>query len=150
MQLTNPLHIIGIAVRTTNENNQAATDIGALWQRFLSENLAAAIPNKSSNDIYSVYTDYEKDFAAPYTTILGCAVTGLAQVPDGFRGITINAGQYERFVAQGNIHEGCVYKEWLKIWSLPLARAYTTDFEVYGEKASNPAQAEVDIYIAVT
>lgn len=35
-----PFNIIGISVRTTNENDQAAKDIPALWKRFISEGIA--------------------------------------------------------------------------------------------------------------
>jgi predicted transcriptional regulator YdeE len=31
--------VIGISVRTTNENGQAGQDIPALWQKFMSENV---------------------------------------------------------------------------------------------------------------
>jgi len=31
------MKIIGISVRTTNQNGQAMQDIGNLWQRFFSE-----------------------------------------------------------------------------------------------------------------
>jgi len=32
---------------------------------------------------------------------------------------------------------------------MDLGRIFTADFEVYGEKAQNPSDAEVDIFIAV-
>jgi predicted transcriptional regulator YdeE len=32
---------------------------------------------------------------------------------------------------------------------MDLDRSYTADFEIYGEKAQNPENAEVDIFIAV-
>ena len=66
-----PFYVVGISVRTSNENQQAAKDIPALWQRFMSENIADKIPNKSSNKVYAVYTDYESDHTKPYTTIIG-------------------------------------------------------------------------------
>lgn len=45
--------------------------------------------------------------------------------------------------------QGIVFEAWLEIWNLDIPRAYTADFEVYGEKTQNPADAEVDIFIAV-
>ena len=41
-----PFKVIGISVRTTNENNQAAIDIAALWGKFMNENVLNAIPKK--------------------------------------------------------------------------------------------------------
>ena len=141
--------IIGIAVRTTNENGQSGTDISALWNQFMSEGILEKIPNKVDYTIYSVYTLYEKDYTKPYTTILGAKVSSLDNIPEGMTAITIAEGDYLKYTAKGNIHEGIVYNEWTKIWNTDLPRAYTTDYEVYGEKAQNPADAEVDIFIAV-
>lgn len=142
-------YIIGIAIRTSNENGQSATDIPQLWNRFLAEQIIATIPNKISSDIYCVYTDYEKDHTRPYTTVVGCKVEQLGVIPEGLIGITIREGNYIPFTATGNIAEGIVFKEWTNIWNRDLPRAYTADFEVYGEKAQNPGQAAVDIFIAV-
>lgn len=43
-----------------------------------------------------------------------------------------------------------VISEWIRIWQSPVQRVFTTDFEVYGEKAKNAEKAEVDIFIAVS
>ena len=39
-------NVIGIAVKTTNENGQAGKDIPALWEKFISEGILDKIPNK--------------------------------------------------------------------------------------------------------
>lgn len=142
-------NIIGISVRTTNENGQSGQDIPALLKKFIGEGIAEKIPNKISNDIIFVYTDYEKDHTKPYTTILGCPVEGLDLIPAEMTGKTIEGVHYEKFVAKGNLTEGAVYKEWIKIWNSDLDRSFTSDFEIYGEKAQNPENAEVDIFIAI-
>lgn len=142
-------HVIGISVRTTNENGQAMQDIPALWARFVEEQVAAQIPGKINEDLYCIYTDYEKDHTRPYTTLLGCRVSSLEQIPKGMTGTTFNEGNYTRFTAKGNLAQGIVYNEWIKIWNTPLDRAFTSDFEVYGAKSVNPESAEVDIFIAL-
>lgn len=144
-----PFHIMGIAIRTTNENQQAATDIPLLWQRFMSEQLAEKIPDKTDDAIYCVYTDYEKDHTKPYTTILGCSVYDTSDVPEGMVARTIPGGSYKLFTAKGNLMQGAVISEWIKIWNAPIQRIFTSDFEVYGEKARNLENGEVDIFIAV-
>ena len=144
-----PLKVIGIAVRTTNENGQAAQDIGQLWGRFMSERLVNKIPNKSEESIYSIYTNYEKDFTRPYDVILGCKVNIDAEVPAGMVSISINGGTYTKFVSKGDLTKGAVYNTWVQIWNSDINRAYSADFEVYGEKSQNPSDGEVDIFIAV-
>lgn len=144
-----PFYVIGISVRTTNENEQAVKDIPALWARFFEEKIAEKIPGKTDASLYCIYTDYEKDHTKPYTTILGCRVENLDAVPPGMVGKVIEGGNYDLRTAKGNIQEGLVYVEWLRIWDSMLPRTYTADFEVYGEKAKDPHNAEVDIFVAV-
>ncbi|MES2828757.1 MAG: effector binding domain-containing protein [Bacteroidota bacterium] len=143
-------HIIGLSVRTTNENGQSATDIPALWNTFLSNNTAALIPNKIAEDLYCIYTDYESDHTKPYTTILGCQVSSLANIPEGLIGITINQDTYIPFVAKGKMSDNIVFKEWEKIWDTDLPRSYNADFEIYGPKAQNFEDAEVEIFISAS
>lgn len=141
--------VIGIPTRTTNKNNQSAADIGALWNKFMSEDILQKIPNKANEDIYSIYTEYEGDYTKPYTTILGCKVKNTDIIPEGMVAINIQSYNYATFTAKGDLQEGLVYKKWLEIWNMDLDRAYEADFEIYGSKAQNPNDAEVDIYIGM-
>jgi predicted transcriptional regulator YdeE len=139
--------IIGIAVRTTNQNGQSQKDVAELWGKFMGQGLSAQIPNKASDDIYCVYTDYESDFTGTYTTILGCKVTSLDEIPEGFEGKEIPEAMYKRFQAKGSLPD-CVGKVWGEIWQSGIDRTYIADFDVYSEKSSNPFDAEVAIYVS--
>ena len=141
--------VIGISVRTTNENGQSGTDIPALWEKFMSEGILEKIPNKVDHTLYCIYTDYEKDHTKPYTTILGCKVSDLTEIPDGMVSKTFSEASYERFVATGNLMHGAVFDEWTKIWDSDLNRSFTADFEVYDSRSQDPENAEVDIFVAV-
>lgn len=141
--------IIGISVRTSNENNQSSIDIPELWNKFITEGITEKISNKIDDAIYCIYTEYEKDHTKPYTAILGCKVSNLENIPAGMVGKTFEEGNYVKRVAIGNILERMIFKEWTTIWNLNLNRSYTQDFEVYGEKAQNPENAEVEIFVAV-
>ncbi|WP_336703105.1 GyrI-like domain-containing protein [Chryseobacterium indologenes] len=144
-----PFKVIGISVRTTNENGQAGKDIPVLWEKMISEDILNSIPNKIDNTIYSIYTDYEKDHTKPYTTVLGCQVENLDNIPEGMVGYSFDGGEYLKFTVNGDLSKDLVINEWMKIWNMELGRIFTADFEVYGEKAQNPSDAEVDIFIAV-
>ncbi len=141
--------IIGISVRTTNENGQSSNDIPALWNKFMVEGIADKIPNKIDSSVYCIYTEYEKDHTKPYTTIIGCKVENINAIPNGMVGKTFDEENYSKRIAKGNILQGMVFGEWVKIWNSDLQRTFTADFEVYGEKAKNPENAEVDIFVAV-
>jgi len=141
--------VVGISVRTTNENGQSAKDIGELWNKFMSEGVLDKIPNKIDSTVYSIYTEYESDHTKPYTTILGCKVENTDTVPDGMVAKIFKGGNYTKFTSKGDLTKGVVYEEWVKIWNTNLDRTYTADFEVYGEKAQNSTDAEVAIYVAI-
>ena len=141
--------VIGISVRTTNKNNQVAKDIGDLWGRFINDKVLEAIPNKIDNTIYSIYTDYESDHTKPYTTILGCKVKNLDTIPVGMVGKSIKGGNYVKFSTKGDLMKDLVINKWFEIWEMDLNRLFTADFEVFGEKAQDPADAEIDILIAI-
>jgi predicted transcriptional regulator YdeE len=144
-----PFKLIGIAIKTTNEGKKADKEIAELWQRFMRENLLEKIPNKVGNTIYSVYTEYEGDHTKPYTAILGCKVKNFDEIPDGMTAKSFDGGTYVKTTAKGDLMSGLIVKHWRKIWNMDLDRVYTADFEVYGKKAQNPSDAEVDFYIAV-
>jgi predicted transcriptional regulator YdeE len=150
MMKIEPFNIIGIAVRTTNQNGQALQDLGKLWGQFFSEQIMEKIPNKISAEIYSIYTDYESDYAGKYTTIIGMKVSTLDTIPAGLVGRAFTGGDFKEFVAKGEMPKA-VGDTWQEIWSKDkeLNRAYTYDFEVYGAKSQNGDQSEVEIYIAV-
>ena len=142
-------HVVGLSVRTSNEGGKASQDIPALWSKFMSEQTAGRIPNAQSSDLYCVYTDYEGDHTQPYTTLLGCRVADLNEIPEGMTGRTIPQGDFERINVQGNLIKGAVVDAWMKIWDSNLDRKYSADYEVYGEKAQNPEAGEIDIYISL-
>jgi predicted transcriptional regulator YdeE len=140
--------VIGISVRTTNQDGQSSRDIPALWNKFMTERIAEKITNRIDDTIYSVYTEYEKDHTTPYTTIVGCRVDNMEAIPDGLVAATIKQGMFVKYVAKGNLLNGIVYDTWMKIWNSTIKRAYTSDFEVYGQQAQNPLNAEVEIFIS--
>lgn len=145
-----PFKVVGITVRTTNQNGQGIKDIGALWQRFQAEQLFHKIPNKVDGEVYSIYTDYEGDHTQPYTTLLGCRVANLDEVPEGMTGMTFDGGNYKKVVSKGDLTQGVVGQDWMKIWQMnDLKRTYQADFEIYGEKAQDLNNAEVEILVGV-
>ncbi len=145
-----PFYVAGLAIRTHNAGGQALQDIQALWGRFFSEQVASKIPGKLSDDVYSVYCEYESDHTGEYTTLLGVRVNELpAQLPEGLRALAFEGGTYTIYTAQGKIHEGIIGRTWEHIWNTAQDRRFTADFEVYDARSADPANAEVDIYIAV-
>ncbi len=144
------LKIIGIATQTSNNDGQAIEDLGKLWAQFFGDNIIVKIPNAISSNIYSVYTDYESDFRGKYTTIIGLEVSTLDEIPEGMIGREFQPQIFKKYIAKGELHEA-VGKTWAEIWNDDeiLNRTYIYDYELYTEKAQNPADAEIEIYIGV-
>jgi predicted transcriptional regulator YdeE len=114
----------------------------------MTDRVAEKIANRIDDTIYCVYTEYENDYTLPYTTILGCRVDNIGAIPDGFVAATIKESMFVKYVTKGNLLDGIVYDTWMKIWNSTIKRAYTSDFEVYGQQAQNPLNAEVEIFIS--
>ena len=142
--------LVGIALpsKTTNENQQSATDIGAFWQTFMKENIASKIPGRAGDDVYAVYYDYEGDHTRPYAYFIGVPVGDDTTVPAGMVKIDIPTGRYEHFVAKGKMPD-CMIDAWSQIWNSDIKRSYTADYEIYGSGSGDPENAEVDIFVAV-
>ena len=147
--MTNGFKIIGISTRTTNKDNQSQQDLTNLWGQFYAQNIFDKIPNKVSDNVLSIYTDYKSDYTDEYTTIIGVPVSTLDEIPAELIGREFNADNFQKFVAKGEM-PNAVVNVWLDIWKRDkeLDRKYSYDFEVYGQKSQNGENSEVEIYIA--
>ncbi len=148
MEMRGSFNVIGIALETSNEHQQASKDIGELWGRFYSENIAAQVPNPIGEEVYAIYTDYESNYKGKYTIILGLQVHSLDNIPDGLIGRLINGGYYKHYEAKGNMPDAVV-NTWLTIWQedAQLSRSYIADYEIYGDQAQQGVNSVVDIYL---
>ncbi|WP_136465941.1 GyrI-like domain-containing protein [Flagellimonas onchidii] len=142
------LTIVGLSIRTSNDPGKADNDIPKLWHRFMDENTVNRIPNKVDETLYAIYTDYEGDHTQPYTMVIGCNVSKLDNIPEDMTVKMIPESNYTLFTAKGDLTKDAVINTWMKIWNANLKRAYTTDIEVYGEKAMNPKDGEAEILVA--
>ena len=143
------LSIVGISARTSNAKGKAEIDIPKLWHEFMSNQPIKSIPNKVNDTMYALYTDYESDHNGEYTIILGYQVSSLDNIPEEYTVKFVAESNYQKFTAKGDLTKDAVINTWMEIWNTDLNRTYTTDIEVYGEKAMNPADGEADIFVAV-
>lgn len=142
--------VIGISIESTNENRKSLEDMGKLWSQFYADGVSDKIPNKESDDIYSIYTDYESDYTGKFTAIIGYKVKSLDQIPDELVGREFKGGKYTKMTAKGEMPDAII-EIWMKVWKEEekLKRRYTADFEVYGAKSQNGANSEVDVFVAI-
>jgi predicted transcriptional regulator YdeE len=145
-----PLIVVGISCRTMNSPEAAPHDIPKLWTRFYQEKIMDKIPNKASNEIICLYTDYEGNYTKPYTCFVGCPVTSLDKVPEGMSAQSIPEGSYALYRAVGE-QPNAVIETWNAIWhgNIERIRKYTVDYQIYGEKFFAGSPQEVEVYVAI-
>ncbi len=147
--------VVGIAVRTSNAaQTTPEPPIGKQWERFFKEGVLAAIPNKADANIVALYTEYASDKDGEYTYVLGARVTKVDSVPAGMVAKNVPAGQYAVFTSERGPVQKVVVEMWQRVWAAPVSalggsRTYKADFEVYDQRAQNPADAIVDLYVGV-
>jgi predicted transcriptional regulator YdeE len=139
-------HFIGIEIRTNNQ--ECIPAMRGLWEKFYKEGLLEKIPHKVNSTIYALYTKYEGDFTKPYSYILGCEVSSLEEIPEGFIWQTVPAASYAVYTTKGQYPQGLT-AAWHAIWKSTFKRAYTTDFEVYRTDFNPQTNPEVKVYIAL-
>jgi predicted transcriptional regulator YdeE len=102
----------------------------------------------------AVYTDYESDHSGEYTYLLGARVTSDSDVPAGMVERKIPAGKYAVFTSERGPAPKVVPALWMRINSLPqnaagADRVYRADFEIYDERAMDPQNLQMDVYVGI-
>jgi len=149
--------IVGLHVRTSNaaEMDPHQAQIGVTAQRYLGEQWAERISHrKTPGTTYAVYTDYESDVHGPCTYVIGEEVTEVEALPEGLKAFHIPAQTYVKFTTGSGPMPQVVIAAWQEIWQIPEEtlggkRAYQADFELYDERARDPQQTVVALYIGV-
>ena len=147
--------VIGIAARTTNAKEMTPDGvIGKQWMRIFQEGVLGKIPNKADASIIAVYTDYASDHNGEYTYLLGARVTSDAQVPEGMVAKKIPGGKFAVFTSDKGPAPQVVPAIWIKVNSLPQNavggdRLYRADYELYDERARDPGNLQVDVYVGI-
>jgi len=147
--------VVGISVRTSNAKEMTPDGvIGKQWGRLFQEGLLSKIPNKADQNIVAVYTDYAGDHNGEYTFILGARVTSDAEIPAGMIATRIPAGKFAVFTSEKGPAPKVVPDLWIKINSLPqdavgANRQYKADFEIYDERAMDPQNLQMDVYVGI-
>jgi predicted transcriptional regulator YdeE len=147
-----PLTIVGIELRTTNQDGQSFQDIPPFWQKFFEEGVANTIPHKASEDVFAVYTNFAHesvDNEGVFSLVIGCPVHEVKHLPGELTAIEIPSSKYKIFNSELGKPEKIV-EVWQQIWQLSQedsvfdqGRSYLADFERY------QPSGEIDIYIGI-
>lgn len=148
--------LVGLKARTNNQNemNPDTAKIGQLAGQFWNQNIGNQIPHRKNPGVtLSVYTEYDSNEFGDYTYFIGEEVDSFDDAPAELHQLTIPAATYQKFTAAGKMPE-VVIDAWQQIWKMSDEdfggkRAYIADFEVYDQRAIDPANTILDIYIGI-
>ena len=148
--------VVGIQVRTTNgKEATGAGEIPKLWQKFFQDGIQQKISDRVDGTIYAVYTDYASDRNGEYSFVIGLRVPPTSTAPAGLVLKKISAGDYAVITSDKGPVSKVVPAVWQRIWAwedqarLGGARAYRADFELYNERAADPQNSQVDVYVGI-
>jgi predicted transcriptional regulator YdeE len=148
-------NVVGVAARTQNaDENSGNGKIGKIWQTFLGQNLAAKIPNKVGVDLIAVYSDYETDHTGHYSYLLGLPVSSVVHLSAKLAVKHIAAGRYAVITSKRGPVSEVVPEVWRRIWSMSPrelggTRAFLADYEIYDQRAADPANTQIDVYVGL-
>jgi predicted transcriptional regulator YdeE len=148
-------YVVGLARRTNNAREAAGQgEIGKVWLEFTQEHVAEKIDHPLDENLVAVYTDYESDQHGDYTYLLGKKVADLLNLPAGLVGRHVPSGRYAIFVSEKGPLVQVVPKTWERIWSTSVPamggrRAFEADYEIYDERARDPQDGQVAVYVGL-
>lgn len=149
--------LVGLSARTNNKNemNPQTAKIGELAGRYWRQNIANQIPNRKNPGVtMAIYTEYDSNEHGDYTYFIGEAVSSFENLPENLNKLTIPAAKYQKFTTPSGKMPEVVINAWQQIWQMSATdfggnRAYVADFEVYDQRAIDPANMILDIYIGI-
>ena len=151
------IKLVGITARTNNANecNVESGKVGPCVQSYFQNALMTKILHrKKPGTTLCAYTNYESDWTGDYTFFIGEEVTSFDDLAEGLETHTIAPQVYTKFTTEpGQMPNVCI-QEWIKIWQMTPEdlggeRRYSTDFEVYDERAADPQNVVLDIYVGI-
>lgn len=115
--------------------------------------MADKIPDKTGPNVYAVYSEYASDHNGEYAFFVGAPVKEETAPPAGMILKRIPAGKYAVITTEKGPFPKVIPEAWQQIFKFEregkLKRKYQTDFELYDQRAIDPQNGEVDIYVGV-
>jgi predicted transcriptional regulator YdeE len=147
--------VAGVSIRTTNEVEMGPNGgLSQLWETYFQSNITGQIDTVKPEYIYALYTDYESDASGAYTVVIGHEVAKESHLEESrLVYAAVPESKYVVFTTRkGPVFE-VVAQAWGEIWAYfktsTEVRRYTGDFEIYDSRDFDPANTQVEIYIAI-
>jgi predicted transcriptional regulator YdeE len=151
------IKLVGIKVITSlaEEMNPETSKIVPCLQQYFQQQVPDQIKDRKKPGVtYCAYTEYESDFQGKYTYFVGEEVNGADPVPAGLSILSVPAQKYMKFTTEAGPMPTVVIAAWQQIWQMTAKdfggdRGYQADFEVYDQRAANPQETVLDIFVGI-
>ena len=139
------MKLVGTTQRASNQDQSGIVSGIETFDALKAQIKNAVNPGR----VFAVYTEYESDFNGEYSYFFGEEVSSFDEIPSGLAKLVIPEQQYMKFTCGPGNRTQIVSEMWQKIWKEQDGRSYIADFEIYDDRAQDPENAIVDIYVGV-
>ncbi len=143
--------VMGLSVKTSDEENEKNNVIGRLWEEYLLRR--REIPGKVNPRVDLGVCEIIEDLEDEFNYICCTEVEEAEGVPKGMVAERIPASKYAVFTHRGSTHKlGDTYDYILGRWipnSLFEINKGGHDFELYDDRFTNGEDSEMEIYIPI-
>lgn len=143
--------LAGVSIRTTNAVEMGPDGgLSRLWETYFQSNIVGQTGTANPEFIYALYTDYESDASGAYTVVIGHEVAGESHLEESrLVYAAVPESKYMVFTTKkGPVFE-VVSQAWMEIWAYFKASTEVRTFELYDSRNFDPANTQVEIYIAI-
>lgn len=132
-----PFTVLGYAVRTDGPGS--ANAIPSLWSRIYGERLLDAVPGRSGDEVYAVYTHLENAGAHRdgwFTFLIGVQVDPATPIPEGMTLVGVPQSARAIF-AVPEADPARVLEAWTQAWAFDDDRkTFLCEYEQYGSEGA--------------
>lgn len=123
------MKVVGVAAKVANDRDEEA-----VWELFANSEVLAYLQGANlSEDIISVYYEYEGHQNDSYTLLIGYEVNDSFEVPLGLNTVSINF-KHQTYKVEKNLPDA-IFEKWQEICEdSTRKRAYIADFDRYNPK----------------
>lgn len=151
------IKLIGLTARTSDahEADPLKGKIFPIVQTYFHQTLFDKIPNrKTPGTTYCAYTEYENEGRTGYTYFIGEEVSEFERLPEQFSKLVISPQTYIKFTNGPGAMPNVRAEVWQTVsqmspTELGGTRRYTTDFEIYDERAHDHENIVFDTYVSI-
>ncbi|MBL0387773.1 AraC family transcriptional regulator [Tumebacillus sp. ITR2] len=149
--------LIGYGLETNINEGQNHTDIPAFWNRYITEELGANVPNKLRPEVeLGICTNFQPE-TGQFTYVIGFETDTSENVPDGMICVTVPEATYAVFTtpkASDREFSSSIQNTWARAFQewFPTSgyeQAGTGEFEWYDERCMSETDKQMDIYIPI-